>query len=363
MKNLRLQSHEKTYPGIIFGKTLNLMGILILAIVICLYPARASAKNPKSKEDQKTAASAIGAQTSQENKTSAVKLGFPKGKIVLLLHIDDAGMCPEANTATQNYLGKGYLHSAAVMMPCPSAGAMIEWAKSHRSEDIGLHLTLTSEWSNYRWGSVTDPSKVPGLIDPDGKLWHEVPDVAMHASDAEVETEIRAQIEKSIAMGYRPSHIDTHMGTLYGTPGYVKAFLKVAQEYNIPANVIDLTYPEVAEKFKQMGYPVNDEVIKLVADYKLPRLDNFTSIGEGKTYEEKRANFFKLVESLKEGLTEIIFHPSVPTENMKTITGTWQQRGWEAELFSDPEVIHYFKDKGIIITNWKEIMNRFENKK
>ena len=363
MKNLKLQLLRITFPGFLFNKALNLLANNILAIAICFSPAIGSAKNLKPKEDQKTAVSGIAAQTSQENKTSAMKLGFPKGKIVLLLHIDDAGMCPEANTATQNYLGKGYLHSAAVMMPCPSAVAMIEWAKSHRSEDIGLHLTHTSEWSEYRWGPVTNAALIPGLVDPSGKLWHEVPDVAMHASPAEVEMEIRAQIEKSIAMGYRPSHIDTHMGTLYGTPGYVKAFLKVAEEYHIPANVIDLTYPEVAEKFKQMGYPVNDEVIKLVANYKMPRLDNFTSVGEGKSYEDKRANFFKLVESLKEGLTEIIFHPSVPTENMKSITGTWQQRGWEAELFSDPEVIHFFKDKGIIITNWKEIMNRFENKK
>ena len=99
----------------------------------------------------------------QEIKTSAEKLGFPQGKKVLLLHIDDAGMCPEANASTQNYLGKGFLHSAAVMMPCPSAGAMIEWAKSHRSEDIGLHLTLTSEWSEYRWGPVCDPLKDSGI--------------------------------------------------------------------------------------------------------------------------------------------------------------------------------------------------------
>ncbi len=362
MKNLRLQLRRKTFSDFLSGKAINFAGSMTLALIICSSPVKSSAKQPIIKDDQQTAASASSVQTIQETKTSAEKLRFPKGKKVLLLHIDDAGMCPEANTSTQYYLGNGFLHSAAVMMPCPNAGAMIEWAKSHRSEDIGLHLTHTSEWSQYRWGPVANPALIPGLVDPSGKLWPEVPDVAMHASPAEVETEIRAQIEKSIAMGYRPSHIDTHMGTLYGTPGYVKAFLKVAEEYHIPANVIDLTYPEVAEKFRQMGYPVNDEVIKLVTDYKMPRLDNFTSVGEGKTYEDKRANFFKLVDSLKEGLTEIIFHPSVPTENMKSITGTWQQRAWEAELFSDPEVIHYFKDKGIILTNWKEIMNRFENK-
>ena len=299
----------------------------------------------------------------EKNKTSAEKLGFPSGKKVLLLHIDDAGMCPEANAATQNYLAKGYLHSAAVMMPCPNAEAMIEWARDHPAEDIGLHLTLTSEWSNYRWGPLSVPSKVPGLIDPDGKFWAEVPDVISHASAAEVETEIRAQIDKSIAMGYRPSHIDSHMGTLFESVDYIKVFIKVAQEYHIPANIINFSNPETAENFaKASGYPLPKEVISQVSEYKLPKLDNFTSVPQGKTYEAKRDNFFKMVESLKDGLTEIIFHPSMPGDNMKSITATWQQRAWEAELFSDPAVIQFLKDKGIIITNWKEIMNRFDNR-
>src|SRR5688572_7232466 len=141
--------------------------------------------------------------------TWAEKLGYPPGKKILLLHMDDIGMCPEANTAAENYINQNHIMSAAVMMPCPNAVAFIEWAKKHPVADIGLHLTLTSEWKTYRWPSVTDPSKVPGLIDPQGKLWPEVPAVVTHASASEVETEIRAQIEKCIALGYRPTHIDT----------------------------------------------------------------------------------------------------------------------------------------------------------
>jgi predicted glycoside hydrolase/deacetylase ChbG (UPF0249 family) len=185
----------------------------------------------------------------------------------------------------------------------------------------------------------------------------------MHASAAEVETEIRAQIEKSIKLGHRPTHIDTHMGTLYGSPDYAKVFLKVAQEYNIPANAIDLSVPEVASKFKKQGYPINEELVGFVDAYRLPKLDDFTSVPSGRTYEEKRANFFALVKSLNSGLTEIIFHPSVETDNLRTITGSWQQRVWEADLFSDPEVHKFFKQEGIMITNWKEIMKRFEKKK
>ena len=295
-------------------------------------------------------------------KTSAEKLGFPSGKKIILLHIDDVGMCPEANTSTQNYISGGFLNSAAVMMPCPNAESIIKWAKSHPSADFGLHLTLTSEWVSHRWGPVSDPAKVPGLIDPDGKLWPEVPDVLLHASAAEVETEIRAQIEKSLKMGYRPNHIDTHMGTLYGSEGYIKAFLKVAQEYHIPGNIIDFSNPETANAYrKTRSFPITEEVIQSIEHYKMPKLDNFTSVQPGETYEIKRTNFFTLVKSLKAGLTEIIFHPSVPTENLKSITGTWQQRGWEGDLFADPVVIKFLKDEGVIITDWKEIMKKFDH--
>ena len=305
---------------------------------------------------------AIPAMLNAQN-TWAEKLGFPQGKKVLLLHMDDAGMCAEANAAVKSYIENGHLSSAAVMMPCVNAKSMIEWANSHTSSDIGVHLTLTSEWKTYRWGPVSDPTKVPGLVDPDGKFYHEVPEVVMHASAKEVEIEIRAQIEKAIALGHRPTHIDTHMGTLYGSAEYVKVFLKVAEEYHIPANVIDLSVPEVAGKFKQQGYPINIVVIKNVGEYRLPKLDNFTSVPEGSTYEVKRANFFNMVKTLNPGLTEIIFHPATLTENLKTITGSWQQRVWESLLFADPVVHQFLKNEGIIITNWKEIMKRFEGKK
>ena len=298
----------------------------------------------------------------QQRITNAEKLGFPKGKKILLLHCDDAGMCEEANIAVQSYILKGDVLSAAVMMPCPNAVDMVEWAKKHPTADIGVHLTLTSEWGKYRWASVTDPGKVPGLIDPEGKLWHEVPDVVMHASAKEVETEIRAQIDKMIKLGHKPSHIDTHMGTLYGSAEFAKVFFETAVKYNIPANAIDLSDKDVADFYRAAGYPINDEMIKFLESYPLPKLDNFTSVPEGKTYEEKRSNFFELVKALKPGLTEIIFHPSILTENLKSITGTAQQRAWEAQLFSDPVVKQFFKDNDIEITNWTEIMKKFNKK-
>lgn len=293
----------------------------------------------------------------------AEKLGYPKGKKVIMLHADDIGMCEEANIAANAQLMNNQIQSAAVMMPCPNADEFILWAKDNPNMDVGLHLTLTSEWKEYRWATVTQHEEVPGLLDPDIKMWHSVRQVVMNATAEEVEKEIRAQIEKSISLGYRPDHIDTHMGTLYGDARYVKVFYKVAEEYGIPANVIDLSNPEVVEVFKSQGYPMDESIIQLAKEYSMPKLDFFTSAPKANTYEEKIDNFKKLIKSLKPGITEIIFHPSVESENLKGITNSWQQRVWEAKMFGDPDLIQFFKDEGIIFTNWKEMMKRFNTKK
>ncbi|MDX1328682.1 MAG: polysaccharide deacetylase family protein [Arenibacter sp.] len=299
-------------------------------------------------------------QQLETNKNWAEKLGWPAGKKVIMLHADDIGMCPEANIAAKAQLNSGQIQSAAVMVPCPNAEEFINWAIENPEMDIGLHLTLTSEWKEHRWGPITNPEAVPGLLDPHSKLWRSVAQVVQHATAEEVEKEIRAQIEQSLAWGHTPDHIDTHMGTLYADPSYVKVFIKVAEEYGIPANIIDISNPEVLAIFREQGYPLDEAVVEMIADYSLPKLDFFTSAPKAKSYQEKVENFKALISGLKPGLTEIIFHPSVETENLKGITNSWQERVWEAKMFGDPDLINFLEEEKVIFTNWKEIMKRFK---
>jgi hypothetical protein len=291
----------------------------------------------------------------------AEKLGYPKGSRVVILHADDIGMCYEANHAAKKYLQNNEIQSAAAMVPCPWFDEFAKWAVANPDEDIGLHLTLTSEWQTYRWGPISNPRDVPGLIDNDGYLWHTVSGVVTHASSEEIEVEIRAQIDRAIQVGMKPDHIDTHMGTLFARTDYAYVFFKAAMDYNIPANVIEFT-PLVVDKFRKQGYPITDEMIKYSHEYTLPKLDDFYSVPNGSTYENKKANFFKLIQTLKPGISEIIFHSSIESEGLKKITNSWQQRVWEAEMFSDPNVIQFMKDEGLIFTNWKEMMERFNER-
>ncbi len=103
-------------------------------------------------------------ESQMETETWAEKLGYPEGSKVLLLHIDDAGMCDEANLASKNYFDNYEIQSAAIMVPCPSAYDAMRWAAQNPHVDVGLHLTLTSEWKTYRWPSVSPVEEVPSLI-------------------------------------------------------------------------------------------------------------------------------------------------------------------------------------------------------
>ena len=296
-----------------------------------------------------------------DGKNWAEKLGYPVDSKVVMLHADDIGMCSEANEAVIPYLLNDQIQSASAMVPCPWFNDIADWYKKHPEMDIGLHLTLTSEWKNYRWGPVSNPSSVPELIDPEGYLWRRVIDVASRTPVAIIEKEVRAQIERAYKRGIKPGHIDTHMGTLYSKVEYAEAFFNIAMEYGIPANVIEFT-PDRVQKFRKQGYPITARLIESGRKYTLPKLDDFSSVPDGKTYQNKKENFFDLIQNMEPGITEIIFHPSINSEGLKKITNSWQQRVWESKMFSDPEVIQFLKNEGIIFTNWKEMMARFKQR-
>src|SRR6478672_465663 len=122
--------------------------------------------------------------------TYAERLGFPKGTKVLILHVDDAGMSFDSNQGTIAAMTKGVATSCSVMMPCPWVPGFVHYLQEHKNLDAGLHLTLTSEWKDYRWGPLAGKSQVPGLTDLEGSMWHGVADVVKHASADEVEKEI-----------------------------------------------------------------------------------------------------------------------------------------------------------------------------
>src|SRR5262249_43053317 len=123
------------------------------------------------------------------------------GRKTVIAHADDIGMCHGANTAFAAVAGKGVITSGSVMVPCPWFREIAELAAVNSQFDLGVHLTLTSEWRHYRWRPLTGASKATGLVDDDGFMWRTAKAVREHADLDAVEAELRAQIDAALASG------------------------------------------------------------------------------------------------------------------------------------------------------------------
>ncbi|UFH53245.1 polysaccharide deacetylase family protein [Spirosoma sp. KNUC1025] len=309
--------------------------------------------------------------TYAQTETYAEKLGFPKGKKVVILHVDDAGMSYDSNVGTMTAIDKGIANSTSVMMPCGWVPQFFDYLKKHPDVDAGVHLTLTSEWNNYRWSPLVGKEKAPGLYDEQGAFWHSVEQVVQHASADEVEAEIRAQLARYRAFGVQPTHMDSHMGTLF-QPKFLMRYVKVAMEEKIPilfpgghASLIIKANNVPAEQqqlIKQVG--------KQLWDAGLPVLDDLDGTSYGWTLPTeiaatdeniqryKTQKFIELINSAKPGLIYIIMHCTAPTSTFEQISGSGQTRRGDMLAMIDPALKAFIDKEGIILTTWRELAER-----
>ncbi len=311
-------------------------------------------------------------QAAAQSPTYAEKLGYPAGKKVLIMHVDDAGMSYDSNEGTVKAIRDGVATSASVMMPCGWVPGFVHSLKQYPEIDAGLHLTLTSEWKDYRWGPLAGKPAVPGLVDAEGALWSNVPDVVKHATPDEVETEIRAQLERARAMGFEPTHMDSHMGTLFATPAFIERYVKVGMQEKIPVMFPGghNTAVRVDERMSDDMYAMSQMVGKQLWDAGLPVLDDLHNVSYGwklpegtEVTKEKLQNFktHKYIETigeLKPGLTMVIMHCTDPTEVFPIISGSTQTRKGDLLAMLDPKLKAYIEKEGIILTTWREAMQR-----
>src|SRR5262249_39809210 len=157
------------------------------------------------------------ARSSQQSTSKSLvqRLGYAADQKLLIVHADDLGMAHSVNRASIKALETGLVSSASIMVPCPWLPEIAAYAKAHPQADLGLHLTLTSEWKQLRWGPVLGRERASSLVDSDGYFYSLESEAAAHMDVREAESEIRAQIERAKTLGIKPTHLDSHMGTLY----------------------------------------------------------------------------------------------------------------------------------------------------
>jgi len=292
--------------------------------------------------------------------TYAERLGWPPGSRVVIFHVDDSGMCHDANMGTLEAMTNGIATSTSTMFPCPWVSEFAKIVKEHPELDVGVHLTLTSEWGKYRWGPVAGKKAVPGLVDDEGCLWPDVPQVMFKATPDEVEKEIRAQIDRCLTIGIKPTHLDSHMGTLFYNAPFFDRYLKVGAEMGIPILVpgghlqyIGQENPLMVALAKQMGEKAWNAGLPVVDDI-------HTGGHDCSGPEDKKRQIIQFVKDVKPGITEFIVHCTKTTDSFSNISGSGPMRRAEMEAMCDPDVRKAAEEEGIIFTTWRELKERRE---
>ncbi len=292
------------------------------------------------------------------------------GKKYVIINADDFGMCHSHNVATEELFQCGGISSSTIMAPCSWCKEAIAFAAAHPEYAIGVHLTTTSEWKNYRWGPV-NCKQTDSLRDAEGYFFHESDEFEKNAADEEIVSECRAQIEKCKKLGLNPSHLDNHMGSLYGIEtgrlSLLQLVIDLASEYGLPFR-LPARFTDAQFNNQMLGIKIDKQLVlglfaqfeKYTTEKKVATPD-FLMPGDWagpqkESFENYREYIFELYRSFAEdAVTETYIHPAVESEELKAITASWQHRVWEYQLFRDPKTHEFFRSIGVELINYRQL--------
>ena len=286
--------------------------------------------------------------SAQGTKNLAEMLGYPRDSKLLIIHADDMGLAHSVNTACIKAFENKGITSGSIMVTCPWATEIEAYVKDHPGMDVGIHLTLTAEWNLYKWQGIAHSDQISSLLDKNGFFYPSVEALGKVAKGAEADKELRAQIDRAISAGVKPTHLDTHMGSVLANPELIKVYLNLADAYHLP-----LLFPRA---YLAMLPP---DIAKSM-ETKIFLLDNLFMLDPGMITGKWIDAYKKGVESLKPGLNQIIVHLAIDNEEMQAISkghddygSTWRQN--DLDLVSSKEFKQLLKDNNIILIGWKQI--------
>ena len=248
----------------------------------------------------------------------------------LLIHADDFGMCQSINSAIVDAFKASAISAASIMTPCPAAHEAIRLCIDHPEWDIGIHLTVTSEWEALRWGPLSPPSAVSSLLDEDGYFWKDVPLFMAHAKSTEIRTEIDAQLSYIHDFGLCPTHIDCHMYSLFCSGTLFRVYSEAAEEWKLPA----------------LGRRSVSSPGKIFSLNRSSQIDHFTDL------------YMKMISKDWQGVAQLTTHPGYDTPELKSMigaTGPWGAEWRQADLvaISSANFREFMLEAGIQQVGWR----------
>jgi chitin disaccharide deacetylase len=275
-------------------------------------------------------------------------LGYPSGTKLLIIHADDLGLSHSTNAAVIQAFENGGITSGSVMIPCPWSPEIAAYVKMNPGLDVGIHFTLNAEWKYYKCGGILPSCDIPSLVDKEGNFYPTVQQVAFMAKPDQVEKELRAQIERAISQGIRPTHLDSHMGSMYVSPAIFRVAVSVAKEYKLPIS-LPLNLAKEAAPFL-----LNEITPDMVG------VDNFLMLPGEAVGGDWSKMYADLVDALVPGLNEIVVHLSYDNDEMKAIAvdhedygSAWRQK--DLDYICSDAFKKLLKENKVQLVTWRQI--------
>ena len=282
----------------------------------------------------------------------AERLGYSLQAKLLIIHADDFGLAQSENAATIAGLEQGAINSSSIMVPCPWFPDSAAYARTQPTTDLGVHLTLTSEWQYYRWRPVLPAREVPSLVDEQGFLHESVEKLIQNATAQDIEKELRAQIERGAQFGLAPTHLDSHMFSLVAKPDFLQVYLELSRTYKLPI-LLNQAFIQRTARYDISPYVTDADIL----------VDQLYS-AEPADYEDGLPNFYAhTLENLQPGLSVILVHPAYDNAEMQAITvnhpfwaADWRQHDFD--FFASNHGRDLLQTNQIQLITWREIRDK-----
>lgn len=282
-------------------------------------------------------------------------LGYSADARLVIFHADDVGICRGSNEAYLTLHGAGIVQTGSVMIPCPWAAEILQIAAGRPELDLGVHLTLTCEYSQYRWGPVASLGEDNGLVMDDGRFWHTLAQLDSHLNEEAAIREMREQISGAEKAGLKFTHIDTHMGASL-LPQLICHYLKLGIENQVPLLITRKRLKEINQldwllQLDSLGLPIVD-------DFRITPLysNNPPSSPSAEVYEA-------VLQALPAGITYFSLHPNAPgdIEHVSPESADW--RIFEYEYFQSERLRKFLISEEIVSIGYREICSALETTK
>lgn len=286
------------------------------------------------------------------------KLGYPPDARLVIFHADDVGMCHGSNRAFVELFDAGIVRSGSLMACCPWAPEMLVIARRRPELDLGVHLTLTSEWTGYRWGPLTTRDPASGLVDDLGCFWPNLESFSPHLDVELAKAELRAQVELVQRAGVDFTHVDAHMGAAL-LPSFLPTYVEVALAHGVAPFILRTIDPAI--RARNLTAASDEHWAHFVAGLEargVPLIDHFRiTPGYGPEVEtaDRAALYERILHELPPGVTYFSLHPNAPGDIEMIAPDHAPRRIFEYEYFQSDRLRRFLEQEKIVQIGYREV--------